>query len=536
MPNPNTQLQVVNPVDNMVNIPNDEIDLLALLRTIWRGKFLIWSVTFVFILVGGYYAYRIAVPMYKASTTVVLESRQEQVVDIASVMTGLSGDQVTVNTEVEVLRSRHLGENLVERLGLLDDPEFNESLRDISPYSIAGIKRLILPSTADTSSTASVQKAFDGTVSNVLKAISISNISKSLVFRISAVTTSARKSAEMANTLAELYIIDQLEVKFNATEQATEWLTNRVSELKIELEAAVSAVKEFDSGIELVSPEALLGLNRQLKDLRDRLGGAQEEYLLMQARLAALVAAGESGDIGKMNVAADDRTLSRAFDMVRDGTVGQDVFDARYTQIMGRASLDVERSKTQLELLDKSVRDLVTRIQSQSGDLVKLEQLQREAEASRLIYEYFLGRLKETSVQQGIQQADSRILSNAVIPTSPVAPKKTMILLLSALLGLMVGSAYVLAREMMQNTFRTPEDLEAATGHTVIGSIPKVPVKNRNNILEYFLSKPTSQAAEAIRNMRTSIMLSNVDHPPGLSCPPRHCRPRVKPHNPCFWL
>ncbi|MEP0190072.1 MAG: polysaccharide biosynthesis tyrosine autokinase, partial [Erythrobacter sp.] len=134
--------------------------------------------------------------------------------------------------------------------------------------------------------------------------------------------------------------------------------------------------------------------------------------------------------------------------------------------------------------------------------------------ASRLLYEAFLSRLKETSIQQGIQQADSRLLSRAVVPPAPSAPQKTRVLALSLILGLIVGAAAVLFREMAQNTFRTPEDLEAKTGYSVIGQIPKITVKARKNVLEYLTRKPNSAAAESVRNLRTSLLLANIDKPP----------------------
>jgi len=146
--------------------------------------------------------------------------------------------------------------------------------------------------------------------------------------------------------------------------------------------------------------------------------------------------------------------------------------------------------------------------------LIQLQQLTREAEAIRLLYEYFLTRLKETSAQQGIQQADSRILSNAVVPNIPASPRKSLILAMSGILGLMIGVGLVLLREARNSGFRTARDLEVHTGYTVMGQIPMIPARTRKKILKYLHSKPTSAAAESVRNLRTSVLLSNVDNPP----------------------
>ena len=115
---------------------DDEIDLSSLLRTLWRGKLWIALCGLLALLVGGYYAYGLAVPEYTAKAVIALESRQEQVMDIESVVTGLGGDQSTINTEVEVLRSRGLIEDLVLDMNLVEDPEFNTRLRPAPRFSL----------------------------------------------------------------------------------------------------------------------------------------------------------------------------------------------------------------------------------------------------------------------------------------------------------------------------------------------------------------------------------------------------------------
>ena len=78
----------------------------------------------------------------------------------------------------------------------------------------------------------------------------------------------------------------------------------------------------------------------------------------------------------------------------------------------------------------------------------------------------------------------------------------------------MAGAGIVLLREMRNSSFRTAEELEAATGYTVLGQLPAMPISKRGEVLEYLQTKPTSVAVEAVRNLRTSLMLSNVDQPP----------------------
>ena len=495
-----------------------EIDLLQLFRTLWRGKLWIIASTIIAILIGGYYAFVVAKPLYTTTSVVMLENRKEQVVDIESVMTGLSGDQAAINTEVEVIRSRGLLEKLVLKLGLTEDPEFNVVLRPENIFSVdflvKKIKELIGLS-VETSENLSEREILDATIDELLEKISVSNIRQSYVFKIVVTSEDPEKSASIANTLGELYIRDQLEVKFDATAQATEWLTERVTQLQTELENAETAVKKFVSSTDLIGPESLDALNLQLKELRDRLAKTKETWEETSKNANTLRSLLNTNDYAKIVEITGDRILSGLMTRVDSGDPeAKTEFATRMGRVLARMDLDAKRLANQIQALTGSISDLQDQIARQSDDLVKLQQLQREAEASRLIYEYFLSRMKETSVQQGIQQADSRILSYAVVPQKPSAPRKMLILMLSAIVGMLIGAAIVWIRELTQNTFRTTEDLEVVTGKTVMGQVPVIPAKNRKKLLKYLIEKPTSAAAEAIRNLRTSVLLSNVDNPP----------------------
>ena len=110
------------------------IDVGELFGTLWRGKWTIICAIIFLIFAGGYYAYRIAVPQFRSSAVVILETAQDQVVDLQSVVSGMSSDSSAVNSEVEVLRARGLMGKAVDRLDLTADPEFNPDLRDLTVF------------------------------------------------------------------------------------------------------------------------------------------------------------------------------------------------------------------------------------------------------------------------------------------------------------------------------------------------------------------------------------------------------------------
>jgi len=193
--------------------------------------------------------------------------------------------------------------------------------------------------------------------------------------------------------------------------------------------------------------------------------------------------------------------------------VALDRFNRRYGQLLLRAEAEAERTGDVVTELNARTLEQSEQFEQQSSVLAQLQEMERETQATQVLYETFLTQLKETSVQEGVFQADSRVLSPA-LPGLQVAPRPAIALALSLIIGAVVGTAIVLIREFLQNTFRSSEELEQVTGQVVLGQVPKIPRRGRRQTVNYLVEKPTSAAAEAIRNMRTSVLMSNMDTPP----------------------
>jgi len=491
---------------------DDEIDLLALVRTVWRAKWLILFFASISTALGYYYVSEVATPTFVAETSVALESEQNQIIDLESIISGIGTDQSTMNTEVEVLRSRELIISLVEAMNLTTDPYFNGTLVEPSPYSIAGLRQSILGTPNATP--LSDQQIRDRVVDRVLSSLSVSNLRQSFVFRIRFETDSPSKSAQMADTLAELYIAAQLTAKFDATESAIGFLTDRAARLQEDLEVAENAVKDFATNNDLVTRETLALKNRQLSELRERQAATLEQVENLQLRIARLETALSSSDPVAFLIDLDEPELIALARRIGTAGYGEDDFVSSLSNAIGQLRIELERERNQTAILDASAERLRVDIETESNNLLTFEQLQRETEANRLLYEYFLSRLKEAAVQQGIQQPDARILSRATMPRGQASPRTSMVLAMSFILGAMLGAAIALFRELANNSVRTAEELETVTGKVVSGQIPRAKLRRRKDLLDYLSKKPNSPFSEAIRNLRTSILLSNVDEPP----------------------
>lgn len=487
-----------------------EVDISQIAVTLWRGKLFIFLISVICIALGAVYAYQVSTPVYTASSVVTLESREQPILDANSVVSGLSGDQASINTEVEVLRSRVLIERLVHDLNLLDDSEFNVHLKNEGLLTLGSLKGYFFG--GNRVRYTSDKDVLDAAVNAVLERLQVSNVRQSYVFRITFTTEKPEKSARLANGLAELYIEDQIRVKSEKTQQATAWLSGRVAELKEALERAEEEVKEFKSRANLFSPDVLNARNLQIKELRERRDALEGDRILIKQQLETLEAALAARRLQDFANAAQD-------DVIRDAVRRGDALDVvltRGNEIISSLKSDLEVSDGQLKSISNSITNMSFQVERQGSELVELQQLEREAEASRLIYEAFLSRLKEASIQQGIHQADSRILSMAVVPRSASAPHKALILALSLMVGFTGSAFFVIFNEARSEShiYRSADELEADTGCVVLGRVPIIPARKRSQIVNYLREKPASAAAEAIRDIRTSIVLSSLDSSP----------------------
>ncbi|MGG7565071.1 GumC family protein [Rhodovulum sp. DZ06] len=512
-----------------------DVEIGALVNALWRQKLVIGAFAFVAMVLATAFVYAVT-PLYRSSAVVMTETRQEEMIDLETVMAGIGTDYYARQAELEILRSRTLAERVVKALDLEALEFFNPTIidrADQNPYNLFNLlfaaMDLFKSTIRETVSDEALPTADDfdrdywslqRTIDSLLGTLEVQPVGETYVYSITISTDDPELSAEIANKYAELYILEQLEVKFEATQNATNWLSGRVAELKTALESAEAAREEFISSTPLISEEQLSGITRQVKELRERETGLKEDVVATRARAQELERLAAAGNYrAAADLVAAPRLIGLAADIEaapagarRDALVAR--FEAELVRQAERLTFEQDRATSQAAALRETIRDLEAQFERQSTDLVQLRQLEREAEASRLIYEYFLNRMKETSVQQGIQQADSRILSPAVIHLVPSYPKKSATVMLAGMLGVVLGSILVLVKEQLNKSFRTSEDLEKYTGLPALGMIPAAPVRSRRKLLEYGVNKPDSAMMEAIRNLRTGVLMANMDRAP----------------------
>ncbi len=159
-----------------------------------------------------------------------------------------------------------------------------------------------------------------------------------------------------------------------------------------------------------------------------------------------------------------------------------------------------------------------------TDEIVLRDQLASEAEAIRTLYLYLLTRLQETIAQEGLQRADSRILSSAMLPLQPSAPRPDRILAVGTGLGLFLGLLCVFLREATQQGFRSNQAVSRATGVAIVGELPRVPFVGRRSLMRGLTGPRARHYVEAVENLITKLLISRVGAAP-------HVFAIVSPHS-----
>lgn len=517
------------------------IDIRELLSVLWRRRVVILG-TAMFLCLLAFMVLVQLTPRYTASALLSLQTRSESVVDIQAVISGLSSDASAIRTELDIISSRRLVGQLVDRLNLINNPEFNAALRDdrsilqfldprtylSSDWLIAlGLKRPTEPLSEDER----LARERASVVNAVSSALTVTNPKLSYSISIDFETEDPKLSARLANGLADIYLDDQLEAKYEGTERATNWLSSRIAELRKRVQDAEQAVQAYreqfsiiESGQSTISEQQLAQINMDLVNAKTQLAEAQARYRQVLARgQTSAVALAEVLDSSMIqNLGQQEAQVRRKSAEIseRYGPRHPDSIDVRSELRDIRGKLDEEVKKI-TQSLENEVQVAQARVaalsenleflKGESADLqkasIQLRELEREAETSRVLLETFLSRFKETSNQDEMQQADARIISEAQVPTGPSFPNKKLIMAVVLVLSLMVGLGLAFLLEALDNGYRTPEQLEKALRIKGLGMVPKLsPLKLKGQEPHHYVQrKPTSSYAEALRSVHTSI-------------------------------
>jgi succinoglycan biosynthesis transport protein ExoP len=489
-------------------------------------------------------------PVYRGTATIQINKENPQVVDFKEMFAFDGTDLDYYQTQYKILESRTLARRVVQTLKLSEHPEFQPKPETAFQKWKSNLRASLSgffgprPRGKDASKTASKNARETSLISHFLAGLKIEPIRNSRLVKIHFDSSSPEFSAQVSNSLAAAYIQQNLEARFVSTEQAKEWLGKQLDDLKAKVERADEDLQAFGSRHDIISLEEKENVTMQrLTELNETLTKAEAERMSKEALYK--------------------QTQARSFDSfpsILENKLIQDLkqayiqLEAQYMKLSETFKPEypeMVRLKNQMEVLQKRLNSEIDKMvlgirsdyesslrkeallrqafQQQKVKAVEMKEkgiqyniLKREADTNRELYKGLLMKMKEAGVSAGITASNIQIVDPAELPASPYKPNKRQNLLLAAVVGLFLGVGLAFFFEYLDNTIKTPEDLEQWARLPSFGMVPEISTNGGRGRLGKGISYPVelityghpkSMLSEAYRSIRTSILLSSSDGP-----------------------
>lgn len=404
--------------------------------------------------------------VYSGSAVVILDPRKNNITEVTPAVAQLPVDPATLQNQLQIITSRQLAATVVDRLALSNDPEFNPAIARPSLLSMIDPRTWLAGDAG-----ANRDRVIDAFVARV----GAEAQGQSTTISISARSRDADKAALIANTLADAYVKSQVATQVNVSTTTTAWLNGRLRELAQQLQAQQAEVQRYKAehnlndstpGGSLVDQQ-MSAINAQIVQARSNLAEKQA----IQDRIDQLMANGNPGDIGQIvasqlivqlrtqqsELQRQETDLNSKYGPLHPKmqTIQQQRRDMDFkiaqevNRLSASAASDVVVARAHLGSLQASLGGTESTARVQNMARIRLQALESNANSTRLQYEAFVQKLRQTQNVDEIQTPDSRIISAASVPQSPLGPKRSLIVAASIPLGILLGLLAALVVEKL---------------------------------------------------------------------------------------
>jgi uncharacterized protein involved in exopolysaccharide biosynthesis len=354
---------------------------------------------------------------YAATALVLVDPRELHVTAEQDVLPGIGQDAAALQSLIEIAKSDGFLRPLIEKLGIADDDE------------IAG-----------------GEKNASRLLEKFRSHFEISRRGLTYVIAMTFTSNSPQQAARYANAVADAFVANQAQARTGAIEEAASWLNSRLKTLNDQVRAAEDAVAAFKSEHRIINAGKesttrqlkVTELSQQVSAARLLTEEAKNRYEQAQRNLKANVdPSGARSDLlsilrAQRSQLNDQIAQKRAVfgDRHPDLVISYNQLNELNRQIETERKRNIDSAKSDYETLRDQQKSLEQQLGSLEGEMlldvrssVKLQELQRDADASRNIYEQFLSRFKTTNEQRLLQTSQAQIVSVATAPTRPTRPQ-----------------------------------------------------------------------------------------------------------------
>ncbi len=490
-------------------------------------------------------------PIYQATASLLMEPKQAKILSIEDIYAADTNKNDYLQSQVEILKSRDLAKMAIEKLHLTDYPEFNPKPKaESSQFDW----RKWLPIELPTSPSLEPNPALSGAslalspeeklIPAFQSRLGIEVVRGTHIVKINFESADPELAMQTANTVGEVYIESGVNAKSELTQQATEWMSSRLEGLKEKLAQSDRNLQAFMEQQNLVDLEGIFtltskeiestmaslaearqtraqveGLHRQIQALGDDLHQSVDSIpeIYSDASTQAL-----TNKLVELHTAESE--LSRHYGPLHPKMVSirseiesvERSFEKQVASLAESIKNRYESAKSNEVALTAALERSKRQIQELSKKQSQLRELQREVESNKNLYELFFNRLRETKETGDLQSANARFIDRAYKPTTPIKPKKQLIITTAFFVSLVIGILLAFLIEHLDNSFKDASDLENKLGVPLLGLVPFIKTARKGDKLNFsdiFLKDSQSSFGESIRTVRTGVLLSSLDFP-----------------------
>ncbi len=387
-----------------------------------------------------------------------------------------------------------------------------------------------------------------------LGSLSVKRVGQSHLLDVTFESTDPQLAAEILNAHIANFMDRNLRSKYDATASATAWLQEQLSDLKVKVQTAEDKRLAYEREHQIWQLDDKQNITTQrLNDLNKELTDAQSDRMRKEA-LYEFAKAGNLDVVPQLRENnAFQELMKRRTDLYTQSLDALNQYGPNFPKvqriqaqlkevdgmietekqnILAALGNDYNAARQREGLLGEALNDQKAQVNQMSESMVEYNILKRDAEGYKTMYDGLLTKLKEANIAAGLKSSNIRVVDPAMVPTSPSRPAKARNIALSFLVGLVGGIGLALLREYLDNTVKTPDDVEMLARLPALAVVPAFSgtgsgKSKRNRLLNGASSNghekrielvaqhlPKSQMSEAFRALRTALLLSQADRPP----------------------
>lgn len=491
-----------------------------LLRRRW------WVISFFLISVGltGLITF-LMTPIYRASTTLqITQDNPASVIGERDALSALFASETQTRfyeTQYMILESRPLINRIIDSLKLLEHKDFKE-LQENEPDKSSEELRLLY-------------------AESLSKRLIVRPVKRSFLVEVAFESDDQDLAPKFVNAISAEYMKFSMDTRRQSYEMIREWLESELHKLAAKVEDSERKVYEYGHQKDFLALEDAKEntiINKYI-ELSLLLTKAQAERMAREAQYKQIKEKGAD---------ASPITNHLLITKLREETIAQEarvsslgkLYDVNYPQLQveqarlkelkSRLEGEVKRIRTSIEadyraaqraenLLKEALDSQKGNVRHLQNNLVKHHILKRDMQTSEQLYQALLTRMKEASVSSTMVASNVAVIAPADFPFKPFKPKKLLSLMLASMIGLIGGVGMAFLVEYLDDSIKTAEEMEAVCRLPALGMVPlfsldgkELPEPREMSLVTF--SQPKSIVTEAIRHVRTAIMLSSSGGPP----------------------